>query len=341
MSAREQIYQPWAIERGAFEALREFHLNASTGLSAGARPVSFAGASPGLQVNGAVAVVPLWGVLMRSPDAFDRMFGAVSLQEIESDFKTALADPRVSSIVLDINSPGGSVSGIQEFSRTVYAARAQKQIVALGNGQMCSAAYWVGAAADAIYASSGTVLMGSIGVVAQHVDISERQRLQGVKITSVAAGKFKGAGSPNAPLSDEDRGTIQAQVDYLYSIFVEDVAKMRATSTADVLTNMAEGRVFIGTQSVSAGLADGIKSLEELVGGLGGGAIARMRSVAAVSAPAMRAAPAAESVQTLEQRLWARWGREPALRAEFGGVWESFLAIERREANKTTQSRRR
>jgi len=132
-------------------------------------------------------------------------------------------------------------------------------------GVMASAAYWVGSAADRVYVSSGVDQVGSIGVVASHVDVSQREAALGVKTTEIVAGRYKRIASQYGPLTESGRQSIQDQVDYLYSLFVGDVAAQRGVSTDKVLADMADGRVFIGQQAIDAGLVDGIGRIENVI----------------------------------------------------------------------------
>jgi capsid assembly protease len=129
---------------------------------------------------------------------------------------------------------------------------------------MASAAYWIGSAADKIYISGDTVEVGSIGVVAAHVDVSRLEENFGVKVTEITAGKYKRIASAHAPLSDEGRSSIQDKVDQIYGVFVEDVAKHRNVSVERAL-EMADGKLFIGRKAVDVGLVDGIATLEEII----------------------------------------------------------------------------
>jgi ClpP class serine protease len=158
--------------------------------------------------------------------------------------------------------------------------------VALASGTMASAAYWIGSAAQAVYITDGTTNVGSIGVVAKHMDVSAAEKTAGVKTTEIYAGKFKRIASQYEPLSDEGRQSIQDAVDYTYALFVEAVATQRGVSTETVLQNMADGRVFIGQQAIDAGLVDGVSTLGEMIQQLnesrrpGGSPFARRAGVA-------------------------------------------------------------
>jgi signal peptide peptidase SppA len=202
---------------------------------------------------------------------FTQISGGASSQLIARDLGRALEDRSVHSIVLLIDSPGGTVDGTQDLARQVRAGLERKPIVTLADGTMASAAYWIGAAGAEVLISSDTTLVGSIGVVATHKDMSAAERAQGVKTTEIAAGKYKRIASQFEPLSEEGRATLQEQVDYLYSIFVDQVADLRGLPSEKVLKDMADGRVFIGQQAVAAGLVDGASTLPALIADLAAG----------------------------------------------------------------------
>lgn len=212
-----------------------------------------------------VAVLPIEGVLAKRANLFMQISGGCSMQMAERDLRDALADPGVHSIILSIDSPGGTVDGTQTLANAVRAGLSVKPIVTLASGTMASAAYWIGSAAQVAYISDATTNVGSIGVVAKHVDVSRAEEQSGVKTTEIYAGKFKRIASQHAPLTEEGRQSIQDAVDYTYSLFVQAVAEQRGVTTEKVLNDMADGRVFIGQQAIDAGLVDGVSTLDALV----------------------------------------------------------------------------
>ncbi len=252
--------RPYAVHERVFSAL--MYESAS---GTGARP------SVSLPISehiGKVVVIPIEGLLSKSRGLFQAMFGGLALREISTLFKAAIADSAVSGVLLRIDSPGGAVDGVQELAREVFAARGSKPIVAYTDGMMTSAAYWVGAAADRIYISGDTTEVGSIGVVATHVDYSRSEAQQGIKTTEIVAGKYKRIASPHSPLTDSGRAAIQEMVDEIYAAFVADVATFRDRPVSIVNEKMAEGRVFIGAKAIKAGLVDDMSSLLPLASSL-------------------------------------------------------------------------
>jgi len=212
-----------------------------------------------------MAVIPMHGVIAKRANLFTRVSGGLSTELAARDIADALNDPDIKGILLDIDSPGGPVDGTLELANIVFEGRDQKPIVAYSDGLMASAAYWIGSAADKLYISGDTVQTGSIGVVATHVDYSQYEKRVGIKTTEIYAGKYKRMVSQYKPLSKDGKDLLQDRVDYVYTVFVDAVARNRGVSSETVLENMADGRVFIGNQGINAGLVDGVSTLDRLL----------------------------------------------------------------------------
>jgi signal peptide peptidase SppA len=181
--------------------------------------------------DGAVAVVPLYGVISPRMNLMSAMSGGTTAEGFVRSFRAALADPDVTGILIDVDSPGGNVQGITEAAAVVREARGRKPIVAIANHDAYSAAYWIASQADEVVVSpSGGV--GSIGIIGGHQDISEAQAKAGVKTTLISAGKYKTEGNPYEPLGDEARAEMQRRADAFMAIFAGDVAKGRGTTVA-------------------------------------------------------------------------------------------------------------
>lgn len=217
-------------------------------------------------INGA-AVLPMHGVIARRMNLFTRISGGVSTELLGRDFKAALADGSVEQIILDVDSPGGAVDGTAELAEIIYNARGEKPITAVASGMMASAAYWIGSAADQVFITGTTTMVGSIGVVATHVDQSRAEEKMGFKVSEITAGRHKRMVSRHEPLSREGREAMQADVDYIYGLFLEAVGKHRGVGDLDrVHEEMADARDFIGLQAVEAGLVDGVSTIEAVIG---------------------------------------------------------------------------
>ncbi|MFZ4623271.1 MAG: S49 family peptidase [Rhodoferax sp.] len=211
--------------------------------------------------EGGVAVLSLEGVMAPKANLFMRISGGVSTQMANTQIESAIADPRVTAMVLAIDSPGGSVFGTPELAATIRELSAIKPIITVSDASLASAAYWAGSAANAIYISGPTVQVGSIGVVASH---SYDPKGAGTT-TEITAGKYKRIASDTGPLSAEGLAYIQGHVDHLYSVFVDAVAVQRGTTPESVLANMADGRIFIGQQAIDHGLVDGYATVDAMV----------------------------------------------------------------------------
>ena len=272
------VNAPWAIVPDRLKEIKAIYETHLKGEKIDLKPVEAALGRPldnrsqGYEVTDGVAVIPIEGVIAKRMNLFTQISGGTSTELLIRDLKSAIDDPDVRAIVLSIDSPGGVVDGTADLAELIYGSRGTKPIFAFTNGMMCSAAYWIGSAAERVYISNNTTAVGSIGVVATHTDVSKLEEKSGVKTTEVYAGRYKRIASQYAPLSDEGRQSIQERVDYIYSVFISAVAGHRGVSIEKAL-EMADGRIFSGKQAIEAGLVDGISTLDDLIDSLksGGG----------------------------------------------------------------------
>jgi signal peptide peptidase SppA len=192
------------------------------------------------------------------------MSGGATAEALGRQFDDLVNDPQVSAIVLDVNSPGGQVGGIEELSKKIFDARGTKPIVAVSNHLMASAAYWIGTAADEIVVSPSSEV-GSIGVFAAHQDISAALEKEGVKVSLIKAGKYKAEANPYEPLTEEARAAMQENVSDIYGTFVDAVARNRGVKSAIVRNGFGEGRVVSAKKAIELGMADRMGTLEEVI----------------------------------------------------------------------------
>lgn len=252
--------EPWAILPATLSRIVDWTRSADR---AGANVLALEGSHDGAMMVGGVAVIPLYGVVEHRSSWMMEMFGGCSVEGLRESLAEALGDPSVSAIVLDIDSPGGSVSGITELAAEIRAARGgAKPIVASVNTLCASAAAWIGLQADEVVITpSGHV--GSIGVYAMHQDISRMLDEMGVTMTLISAGEHKTEGNEFEPLSDDARADIQERVSAMYQQFVADVAAGRRVSPDVVESTYGGGRVLNARQALAAGMVDRIESLGE------------------------------------------------------------------------------
>lgn len=285
-----------------------------------------------------VAIISIDGPIAPKANLFTQVSGGASAQLLESQIRDAAYDPAVRSILLDIDSPGGSVQGVPEVAAAVAEAAALKPTVAWTAGSMASGAYWIASAADRVYIANGTSpVVGSIGVVATHVDMSRAEQTKGVKTTEITAGKYKRIASSYEPLSDEGRATLQDQVDAIYEGFVEAVADGRGVSVRTVLSKMADGRIFIGKQAIEAGLADGVLSRDALIGQLAAGEYATRRSSQVGTAGV--AVPASNLIVQEDSMAESKPITADVIQAEHPAVAEALIA-QGREQGATAERER-
>jgi len=243
---------------------------------------------PSARATGAVAVLPLYGVIAQRMGMLTESSGGTSTEQFARQFRAALADSQVGAIVLDVDSPGGTVNGVEELSAEIHAARGQKPIVAVANSLAASAAYWIASAADELVVTpSGEV--GSIGVLAAHEDDSAYFEREGIKTTLVSAGKYKVEGNPYEPLSDEARAYLQERVNDYYDMFVRAVARNRGAGAQEVRNGYGEGRVVGAKQAKALGMVDRIGTLDETVERLQHGRRSRMQAEMDLRARRLRA----------------------------------------------------
>ncbi len=229
--------------------------------------------------NGGVAVIPITGIISQRETMFALLFGGSTTEGIARALRQAVADPSVGSIVLDIDSPGGNVMGIPELAAEILAARGIKPIIAVANGMAASAAFWIAASAsEVVVTPSGMV--GSIGVFTVHEDLTALAESMGVKITLMAAGKFKTEGHPFEPLTDEARANIQGQLDTVHEMFIRAVAKGRGVTPNAVRNGFGEGRVVLAAEAVKLGMADRVDTLAGTLARLVGGRRGRRAAAA-------------------------------------------------------------
>lgn len=254
---------PWAILQSKLVILHEIvqrHVDGEK-MDAEAVQASIHGASrPQEQRVNSVAVLPLFGTIFPRANLMTSMSGATSVERFGNQFMSLLDDPEVGAIVLDVNSPGGQVGGVDEVSQMIFDSRGKKPIVAVSNHTMASAAYYIGTAADEVVVSTSAEV-GSIGVFAMHQDVSGMLEKEGVKISMISAGKYKTEGNSYEPLSEEARGAIQESVDDYYGAFVNAVARNRGVKRAAVRSGFGEGRMVSAKRAVEMGMADRVDTL--------------------------------------------------------------------------------
>lgn len=215
-----------------------------------------------------IAIVPVVGTLVARSGYLGAASGLTGYGDIAEQIEAAATDPAVHAILLDVDSPGGEVGGLFDLVDQIQAIRAQcgKPIWAVADEAALSAAYAIACVADRLYVTQ-TGEVGSVGVVAVHVDESGADAQAGLAWSFIHAGAAKVDGNPHQPLSDSARAALQADVDALYGKFIALVAKCRKQSPEAI--QATEATVYRGDQAVAAGLADKVGTLRVALADLG------------------------------------------------------------------------
>ena len=227
-----------------------------------------------------IAVIPVFGTLVKRAGAIEAASGLTSYGHLEEQIMDAATDPAVRAILLGIDSPGGEAAGVFDLSDLVFEARSLKPVWAVADEEAFSGAYAIASAAERLIVPR-TGGLGSIGVVAVHVDRSARDAMEGFRTTTVYAGARKNDFNPHETLKDGARQMLQTEVDRVYQLFVDTVARNRGL-TADAI-RATEARLFFGEDAVRAGLADEVGTLRSAFAALVA-TLSTPRSIVAASA---------------------------------------------------------
>ena len=218
------------------------------------------GQRPPYSMVGNIAVVPLVGVIGNRVGMLEKSSGVTDCMDFCTAMKLATEDTNVHGVVIEIDSPGGTVSGVSEAAAAVERCGTVKPVVSYTDSMMASAAYWIGCAAKAIYCGD-MASVGSVGVYMSLLDSSEAYKKQGVSVDVIKSGKFKGIGIEGTSLTEEQRAYLQQHIDDIGTAFRKHVSGHRQKIKGEHL----DGRDFIGTKAAQLGFADTISNLETAI----------------------------------------------------------------------------
>ena len=255
--------QPWLLTEGALRSIMSTAAEKSESFEAIAKKWGeHLEGTWEAQLYGDVAVIPVSGVLMRQMSWWGFFSGSSAYEILLKEIAGALDNPAVKAVILDVDSPGGEVTGCAELGTHIYALRGGKPLIAYATGTCASAAYWIASSCDELVVSQ-TSLVGSIGVVKSIRDYTKAYEKMGITDLEIVSSQspFKRVD----PASKDGRTREQKQVDALAEVFIEAVARNRAVSRNKVLEDFGQGDCFVGQGAVDAGLADRVGSLEELI----------------------------------------------------------------------------
>jgi signal peptide peptidase SppA len=253
---------------------------------------------PGIAAAGpakSVGIVSMRGIALYGTDLPPICYSTLNTAR---RVKQLADDPAVSTIVLDVDSPGGSVQGVSELADAVWETRRKKTVVAIVAPLCASAAYWVASQSSLIIATeSGDV--GAVGVFMAHTDCSKFNEMQGMKITYIFAGEHKVEGNSDEPLSDEAKKHFQSEVDELCRSFHRDIARGRNTSVPDVASNFGRGRCLTASDALKVGMIDRIATPDEAFRLANSASAMRAARLASLQREPFAAAPKSEVQQVI------------------------------------------
>jgi signal peptide peptidase SppA len=257
-SNNAMIYQtPWAIRQADFTAMLDRLLSKTDGMDEMFGLVE-EDAELDYEIEDGVAVLEISGVIgNKLPVWMQKYLGMTSADRIAEAIERADADLSVSALVLSIDSPGGTVSGVPEIGQRIAAM--SKPVVAFTDNLMASAAYWIGSQATAIVATKSAIV-GSIGVYLPAISYKKMYENAGVSVDLIKAGKYKGALYPGTDLTEEQRDDLQDGVDYVYRLFSGAVAERR-----EVDPEVMQGQDFYADDAVANGLIDQLGTLDDAI----------------------------------------------------------------------------
>jgi len=212
---------------------------------------------------GSIAIIPMYGVVAPRMNGMSAMSGGTTFEQLTSQLRESVANKDVKTIVFDVDSPGGNVAGATEFAHEVMQARTKKPIVAVAQYKMASAAMWAMSGATEIIASKSAVV-GALGIITAHNDLSAALATLGVKRRYLFAGEGKADGNDAEPLSADAEARIQAQLNDAYGQMVGDVVKGRgAGMTAERVRKEWKAHTYGSTEALALGMIDSIATLDQ------------------------------------------------------------------------------
>lgn len=265
--ARFLSEHPWAIRESMMDTIVEIVRMRAAGVELTADEirarVGAAKSKPTSGAQGALAILPLQGVIGPKMNLFMEISGGTSLDMFMSEFRQYRDDAAVGAILCIVDSPGGSVFGLREAFDEIFASRSVKPTVALVQYTCASAALYLASAFERIVSTpSGEI--GSIGTLMVHEDWSKANEMAGVRPTYIVYGKYKAEGHSDAPLSDDTLAYYTDQARIWGEDFEKAVAKGRGVSVATVRKDFGQARMLLAKDALEVKLIDDIATYEEV-----------------------------------------------------------------------------
>jgi len=199
-----------------------------------------------------IMIIPIYGVIGNGGADFFSQTDTTSSSDIVKQLENANQDKTIKAIILEINSPGGTVVSSKEITEKVKSL--DKPVVAWIRDMGASGAYWIASGSDVIVADEMSIT-GSIGVVSSYLQFSELMEEYGIEYERLVAGNLKDAGSPYKELTAQERTILQNKINLIHRYFIEDVAKNRNVSVKQI-QGLADGMFYLGIEAQQLGLVD-------------------------------------------------------------------------------------
>jgi signal peptide peptidase SppA len=227
------------------------------------------GNTPKMEVHGDIAFIPIKGVIGSNLSEVEKMMGAVDIDDVKMWLKCAEEDEKIKRVVLEVDSVGGTVTGVPEVANLIKRIGASKHTMAYTEGDACSAAYWLASQCNEFYATPSATV-GSVGVYVSMPDFTQAFANEGIRMEVIKAGKYKASGLEGTSLSDEQRQHIQDDVNEIHEDFKNAVKGVRSEVTDDKM----EGQCFSGKKAaghlmvtaLAEGMDEALAASNELFG---------------------------------------------------------------------------
>lgn len=269
---------PWAVQPEKLAAIQGFlELKLRGGMASPETLAQVRAASGAMQARaetvasagaGSVAVLPLYGIILQRGSMDLSGPSCTSVVRFSQQLRQVVNDPSVKAVIIDVDSPGGTVAGVEELAQEIFSARKQKKITAVSNCLCASAAYFLASQCSEVLVSPSSQT-GAIGVYVTHLDVSKADEMEGLKFTLISYGENKTEGNSHEPLSDKALAELQQLVDYYGLMFEKAVARGRGVKLEEVQQKFGQGLVFTAKDAVRLGLADRIGTLDDALSSYG------------------------------------------------------------------------
>ena len=259
-------FEPWLIEEHKLRAITQLLLFQASGGKYSQEEIEMripnSQAQAVARAEGNIGIINVYGVIAQRMNMMMEFSGGTSTDALGVKFRAMLSDDSIKAIILNMDTPGGSVSGVPELAQEIFDSRGKKPIIAQINSLSASGGYYIAVAADEIV-STPSGRGGSIGVYTIHEDMTNFFEQEGIKHTIIRAGENKIRNNPYEPLSDDLKEELQQSVDRIKENFVDFVAQGRNKSKKYVLDNFGDGKVFDAPQMLEKGMIDRISTLTQ------------------------------------------------------------------------------